>query len=236
MAQCDEEHGACRKREQHGEETEYLAEGEQREQDRYRMKADAFAHDQLGDCLDAMGRLVEGWKEKEIAQQLDALEQLGFQAEAATWRNAYLVGAMELRNGVPKVPGNNTANADTLKALNNEMFFDFLGVRLNAAKAEGKTMVINWSFTDSNQRIALNLENSALTYVAGKQAPNADATVTLARGTLDAVTLQRTTFPDAVKAGLVKIDGDPRKLDELMSMLDTFKVMFEVVEPKPSGQ
>jgi TolB-like protein/DNA-binding winged helix-turn-helix (wHTH) protein len=31
----------------------------------------AFAHDQLGDCLDAMGRLVEGWKEKEIAQQLD---------------------------------------------------------------------------------------------------------------------------------------------------------------------
>ena len=48
--------------------------------------------------------------------------------------------------------------------------------------------------------------------------------------------LQRTTFADAVKAGLVTIDGDPRKLDELMSMLDTFKVMFEVVEPKPSGQ
>jgi len=166
----------------------------------------------------------------------DALEQLGFQAEAATWRNAYLVGAMELRNGVPKIPGFNTVNADTLKALNNEMFFDFLGVRLNAAKAEGKTMVINCSFTDSNQRIALNLDNSALTYVAGKQVPNADATVTLARGTLDAVTLQRTTFADAVKAGLVKIDGDPRKLDELMSMLDTFKVMFEVVEPKPSGQ
>ena len=166
----------------------------------------------------------------------DALEQLGFQAEAATWRNAYLVGAMELRNGVPKIPGFNIVNADTLKALNNEMFFDFLGVRLNAAKAEGKTMVINWSFTDSNQRIALNLDNSALTYVAGKQVPNADATVTLARGTLDAVTLQRTTFADAVKAGLVKIDGDPRKLDELMSMLDTFKVMFEVVEPKPSGQ
>jgi linear primary-alkylsulfatase len=109
-------------------------------------------------------------------------------------------------------------------------------VRLNAAKAEGKTMVINWNFTDSDQRIALNLDNSALTYVAGKQAPNADATVTLARDTLDAVTLQQTTFADAVKAGLVKIDGDPRKPDELMSMLDTFKVMFEVVEPKARGQ
>ena len=39
-----------------------------------------------------------------------------------------------------------------------------------------------------------------------------------------------------MKAGLAKIDGDPRKLDELMSMLDTFKVMFEVVEPKPGGR
>jgi alkyl sulfatase BDS1-like metallo-beta-lactamase superfamily hydrolase len=35
----------------------------------------------------------------------DALEQLGYQAEAGTWRNAYLTGAMELRNGVPKAPG-----------------------------------------------------------------------------------------------------------------------------------
>ena len=197
-----------------------------------------FAKGEYRWVASAMNQVVFADPANRAARELgaDALEQLGFQAEAATWRNAYLVGAMELRNGVPKILGNNTANADTLKALNNEMFFDFLGVRLNAAKAEGKTMVINWSFTDSNQRIALNLDNSALTYVAGKQAPNADATVTLARGTFDAVTLQRTTFPDAVKAGLVKIDGDPRKLDELMSMLDTFKVMFEVVEPKPSGQ
>ena len=39
-----------------------------------------------------------------------------------------------------------------------------------------------------------------------------------------------------MKAGLVKVDGDPRKLDDLLSMLDTFKVMFEVVEPKTARQ
>ena len=50
------------------------------------------------------------------------------------------------------------------------------------------------------------------------------------------MTLQQTTFPDAVKAGLVKIDGDGRKLDDLLAMLDTFKVMFEVVEPKTLSQ
>jgi alkyl sulfatase BDS1-like metallo-beta-lactamase superfamily hydrolase len=142
---------------------------------------------------------------------------------------------MELRNGVPKVPVVGTVNPDTLRAVSNEQYFDFLGVRLNAGKAEGKTMVLNWNFTDSKQQFVMTLEHSALTYVTGKQAANADATVTLARGTLNAVTLQQTTFPDAVKAGLVKIDGDGRKLDDLLAMLDTFKVMFEVVEPKTLG-
>jgi alkyl sulfatase BDS1-like metallo-beta-lactamase superfamily hydrolase len=186
----------------------------------------------------AMNQVVFADPANRTARELgaDALEQLGFQAEAGTWRNAYLVGAMELRNGVPRIPALSTVNADTLKAVSNEMFFDILGVRLNAAKTEGKTMVINWNFTDSKQRFVLTLENSALTYVTGRQASNADATVTLVRGTLDAVALQQTTFPDAAKAGLIKIDGDPRKLDELLSMLDTFTVMFAVVEPKATGR
>lgn len=201
-----------------------------------RARAD-FAKGEYRWVASAMSQTVFAEPANRAARELgaDALEQLGFQAEAATWRNAYLVGAMELRNGLPRSLGSNTANTETLKVLSNELLFDYLGVRLNAAKAEGKSMVINWHFTDSNQWIALNLDNSALTHVAGKQAPNADATVTLTRATLDAVTQQRTTFADAVKAGLASIKGDPRKPDELMSMLDTFKVMFEVVEPKTGG-
>lgn len=186
----------------------------------------------------AMNQVVFADPSNRTARELgaDALEQLGYQAESATWRNAYLVGAMELRSGVPKVPGISTANADTLKAISNELFFDFMGVRLNATKAEGKTMVINWNFTDSKQRYILTLENSALTHVSGRQASNADATITLTRGTLDAITLRRTTFPDALQAGLVKVDGDPRKLGDLLSMLDTFNVMFEIVEPRAIAQ
>jgi alkyl sulfatase BDS1-like metallo-beta-lactamase superfamily hydrolase len=166
----------------------------------------------------------------------DALEQLGFQAEAGSWRNAYLVGAMELRDGVPKIQPGSTANADTLKAVSNDLFFDFLGVRLNAPRAEGKRLVVNWNFTDSKEQFVLTLENSALTHVAGKQSANADATLTLARGTLDAIVLKETSFPAAMARGLVKVDGDPRKLAELLSLLDTFEPMFEVVEPKPASR
>ena len=121
-----------------------------------RARAD-FAKGEYRWVASAMNQVVFADPANRAARELgaDALEQLGFQAEAGTWRNAYLVGAMELRNGVPKIPGDNTANADTLRALSNEQFFDYLGVRLNAAKAEGKTMVINWNFTDSKQQFVL---------------------------------------------------------------------------------
>ena len=196
-----------------------------------------FAQGEYRWVASAMKQVVFADPANRAARELeaDALEQLAYQAEASTWRNAYLQGASELRNGTPNIPGFNTANPDTLKAISNEQVFDLLGVRLNPDKAEGKHFVINWNFTDSQQRLALTLEDSALTYVSGKQAAGADATISLARSTLDAVMLQKTTFADAARAGLAKIDGNAATLDAFAAMLDTFKVMFEVVEPRPAA-
>ena len=170
------------------------------------------------------------------ARQLaaDAYEQLGYQVESATARNAYLQGASELRNGVPKVPAASTQAPDVIRALPLDMLFDYFAVRLNGDKATGKTMVLNWQFTDTKQNYVVNLENSALSHVADAQAANADATVTLTRATLDEISLQRTTFPSAVQAGLIKITGNPSKLGELLSMIDVPPQMFPVVEPRPA--
>ena len=77
----------------------------------------------------------------------------------------------------------------------------------------------------------MNLQNSALTYRADWQAPAADASFTLARTTLDAITLGETTFDKEVAAGNIKLEGDGQKLTELMGMLDTFDPMFPVVTP-----
>lgn len=170
------------------------------------------------------------------ARQLgaDALEQLGYQAESATARNAMLQGAWELRHGVPKLPAQTTAAPDVIRALPLELFFDYLGVRLNGDKALGKTMVINWRFTDTKQDFVLNLENSALTWVAGRQADQADATVTLTRATLDDVSMQRNTFMAAMQTGQLVVEGNAFKLAQLMGMLDSFPPMFPVVEPRPA--
>ncbi len=161
----------------------------------------------------------------------DALEQLGYQSEAATWRNAYLLGALELRNGVAP-QGPSLANAELLKGISIDLAFDFLGVRLNAPKAEGKKIVINWTFTDLNETYVMNLENSALTHTSGKLDPNADASVTLTRAALDAITLKQRTFLGSVLTGDVSVGGNPLKLRELFGLLDDFSPGFEVVEPR----
>ena len=71
-----------------------------------------------------------------------------------TWRNAYLLGAHELRNGVAPQPSA-ASRADFLKGVTIDLAFDFLGVRLNAPKAEGKH-IVNWTFTDLNESHVMN--------------------------------------------------------------------------------
>jgi alkyl sulfatase BDS1-like metallo-beta-lactamase superfamily hydrolase len=162
--------------------------------------------------------------------QADALEQLGYQAEAATWRNNYLTAAYELRNGV-RPSGSVTKSADALTAMTIPMYFDFMGVCLNGPKADGRVIVLNWDFADVGEKYILNLENSALTYMPNRQATNADATVILARTTVDAITLGKTTFEKELEAGRIKVKGDGKKLGELLSLLDTFNGEFNIVTP-----
>jgi alkyl sulfatase BDS1-like metallo-beta-lactamase superfamily hydrolase len=166
------------------------------------------------------------------AMLADTFEHLGYAAESSTWRNAYLFGAQELRQGMPKTPPRPPMPRETLAALRTEQLWDVLGIRLNGPKAEGKHIVLNWSFTDTGETFVLNLENSALTYTEGVQAEKADASFALARSTLDEVIAKQTSFPEAVAAGKVKLSGNAMRLAELMSLMDEFPRMFEIVEPK----
>lgn len=194
---------------------------------------DDFKAGQYRWVASVMSKVVFADPSNKDARELgaQALEQLGYQSEAGTWRNAYLLGALELRNGVAE-QAPSTANADLLKGVSIDLAFDFLGVRLNAPKAEGKKITVNWTFTDLNETYVLNLENSALTHTSGKLADNADASVTLTRAALDAITLKQRTFLGSVLTGDVSVSGNPLKLRELFGLLDEFSPGFEIVEPR----
>ena len=188
----------------------------------FRFVAQAVSHLVFADPYNAAAR----------ALLADTFEQLGYAAESSTWRNAYLFGAQELRVGMPKAPPRPPMPRETLAALRTSQLWDVLGVRLNGPKAEGKHIVLNWTFTDTGETFVLVLENCALTYSEGAQSAGADASFTLARTTLDKVIAKQTSFPEAVAAGRVTCSGNAVRLAELMGLMDEFPRMFEIVEPK----
>jgi alkyl sulfatase BDS1-like metallo-beta-lactamase superfamily hydrolase len=193
-----------------------------------------FANGEFRFVAQVLSHLVFAEPDNHAARALlaDTFEQLGYAAESATWRNAYLFGAQELRQGMPKAPPRPPMPRETLAALRTGQLWDVLGVRLNGPKAEGKHIVLNWSFTDTVENFVLTLENSALTYVEAAQASTADASFTLARSALDELIAKQTSFPEAVAAGKIKFTGNARSLAELMGLMDEFPRMFEIVEPK----
>lgn len=191
--------------------------------------------DDAGDAGDAGDSSVSGEPAVLQARALgaDALEQLGYQAESATWRNAYLQGAMELRHGPPDLPTRGAAVADLVRAMPLGLFFDYLAMRLDGAKAAGLRARLNWCFSDTGEQVLLNLEHSALTHRLGVQDSKADVTVTMTRATLDDISLQRLSFPEALQAGRLTITGQARVLLDLMAMIDRFSRLFAVVGPRP---
>jgi alkyl sulfatase BDS1-like metallo-beta-lactamase superfamily hydrolase len=163
--------------------------------------------------------------------EADAFEQLGYLAESATWRNAYLTGAQELRGG-PLPARRASLDPEMLPAIPLELLFDIIGTRIDGARAENARIVINWTFTDTKQRVASTLENAALTYVVGRNANNADVTVALARPVFENLLLGRLTVEQALGQHLLTVTGDDRKLIELMTLLDEFNASFPLVEPR----
>jgi len=161
--------------------------------------------------------------------QADALEQLGYQSENSLWRNMYLTGALELRNGTGSY---STRQAeDLVRALEPSMFFDYMGVRLDSDKAVGHDMTLNWVFPDLKKAFALTLRNGVLTYREGMQHAKADATVAMSKATLDRIGLRQVTLADAMHNGEIKIEGDGRKLADLMGFMTSFDPSFNIVTP-----
>lgn len=189
------------------------------EQGDYRWVAQVVNHVVLADPTNQAAREL----------QADALEQLGYQTENGTWRNFYLQGAKELRGGVLRLPVANTSSADTVRAMSLDMFFDYLGVRLNGPKANGKKATINFEFPDTKQKYVITLENSVLHYTPNKQAKDADCTVTLDRATLNNIILGNAKLPETITTGAVKLAGNPKALQEMLTTLDSFELWFNIV-------
>jgi alkyl sulfatase BDS1-like metallo-beta-lactamase superfamily hydrolase len=163
----------------------------------------------------------------------DAFEQLGYLAESATWRNAYLLGAQELRSGVRggarSVPA---ISSEILHAMPIAQVFDYLGTRVDGPRAGTTNIVINWRFPDTKESAASTLSHGALTVVTEKAAANADATVTMPRAIFEMVIMGKHTIADAIQRNEAMVAGNAARVTQLLGLLDDFDAAFPIVEPR----
>nr|MDM9170324.1 alkyl sulfatase YjcS [Escherichia coli] len=167
----------------------------------------------------------------QVAKNLQAnnFEQLGYQAESATWRGFYLTGAKELREGVHKFSHGTTGSPDTLRGMSVEMLFDFMSVRLDSAKAAGKNISLNFNMSNGDN-LNLTLNDSVLNYRKTLQ-PEANASFYISREDLHAVLTGQVKMADLVKAKKAKIIGNGAILEEIIACLDNFDLWVNIVTP-----
>jgi len=164
------------------------------------------------------------------ALQADALEQLGYQAESAIWRNEYLTAAQELRSGVKPVRLS-TQGPDLTRAMSTEMIFDLLAVRINHEKADGLQLGVNLRFSDLNEDYALELSNSVLNNTKGRVLAKADVSLTLTQAALFKMLVAKVPLAQLVQAGEVKVEGNPQVLGKLFACFEEFDPLFNIVTP-----
>ena len=161
--------------------------------------------------------------------QANAFEQLGYQAESATWRGFYLTGAKELREGVHKFSHGTTGSPDTIRGMSVEMLFDFMSVRLDSEKVAGKNISLNFNMSNGDN-LNLTLNDSVLNYRKTLQS-QADASFYISREDLHAVLTGQAKMADLVKAKKAKIIGNGAKLEEIIACLDNFDLWVNIVTP-----
>ncbi len=159
----------------------------------------------------------------------DALEQLGFGAENGTWRNAYLAGATELRNGPFGTPA--TTSPDMVYTLGVSQVFDSIAVRVDGPAAWDVHVVTAWTITDEDTTYVAELRNGVLHHRIVDEPP-ADATrFTLTRRSLIGLVIGDLDLTAAIGDGTVEVAGDPTAMATLVGLLAPVDPEFDIVTP-----
>ncbi len=156
--------------------------------------------------------------------------RLGFESEAGTWRNIYLTGAQELRDGVVQLPPA-SMSPDVLSATTTPMLLDFAAVRVNPEKAAARAFKINIRLTDRNETHLITVGNGVLIHEAGIADSTAGATVSMKRPDLLMTLFAGVPVSARVESGDVKIEGDAALYDALVGLIEPVVQNFPVVSP-----
>ena len=162
------------------------------------------------------------------------LIQLGQGAECGTWRNCYLTGAMELREGVKQ---QKVDLGGSMSGLTIDQLLASLAMRVDgpAATKQDLAFIIDLKIKDEKRQWRLILSNGALTSNSEALSPEysghghaedaAGLTLTLTKQELLQL-LGTKTIPEGVKK-----EGSPELMVELLNLLVVPNPTFAIVTP-----
>ncbi|ORA78608.1 MBL fold metallo-hydrolase [Mycobacterium malmoense] len=156
----------------------------------------------------------------------DTLEQLAYGSENATWRNFFLSGASELRDGNFGT-ATQVASPTMLSQLTPEQIFDGLAVRIDGPRSWDLDIAIDITFADSATNYRLTLCNGVLVH---RKAPADSATATVTVKLDSKFRLLAMVMGDFTSPGL-EISGDQAALQALLGVVDRPDPNFNIVTP-----
>lgn len=186
---------------------------------------------------EVLNHLVYAEPNNSAAKELlaSSYDQLGYQAESGPWRDVYLTGALELRQGPPKAGVGIAKAADLIRETPVDQFFALMAAMLDGPKADGKAYTIVIEFTDIGQTHLLEVKNAVLHHRSGEAIltdgtePNAIIRIThplFLKMLTGNAGLRDTVFSDDVS-----VEGSKLDLIGFFSLLDQPDEVFNIVTP-----
>ncbi len=158
-------------------------------------------------------------------------EQLGYAAEASTWRNSYLTAAHELRDGPPKTGVDRQSFVDMLAQTPTERFLESIEASVDGAAAEGKDWKVNLKITDAkDEQYVLWIENAVMHHRrVSEPARDANASLALTRAMLVKVVAGQAGMKDMITSPELKTSGSTIDLIRFFGLADKAKGTFPIV-------
>ena len=180
-----------------------------------------------------LNHLVFAQPDNQSARELLAktYDQLGYQAESGPWRDVYLTGAYELRNGPPTKVTNLGEIARLLEETPLPLFFASMAASLNGPRADGKQLLVNFNFTDLKENHVLQVENAVLHHRIAAPVAGADATVNLTKPLFLKLVTGGAGLKDTLFSDELSIEGSRLSLLEFFQLLDKPQGNFNIIEP-----
>jgi alkyl sulfatase BDS1-like metallo-beta-lactamase superfamily hydrolase len=182
-------------------------------------------------AAELLNHAVFGQPDHQGAKQLLArtYDQMGYMAEAATWRNSYLTAASELRNGPPKKGIDRSGFIDMLSQTPIERFLEAMAAGLDGPAAEGKDLKISLVLSDTRESFVLWIENAVLHYKKSEPATDANATLTLTKPIFIRMMAGTAGIKDFLFNDDLKIEGSKIDLVRFLTLIDKAPGTFAIV-------